>query len=127
MATLLSTIIADARVELKETAAKFWTDAELLAHAQKGVDDLWGAIVDLGQDHFLTVDTTNVSIAANTESLTGVPTDVFKVRIIEPKDTTSNGTAPDVIFVPRDYQSHEFRNARQLTAQDPSNGLIVYY
>jgi hypothetical protein len=127
MATLISSIITDARVELKETVASYWTDAELLAHFKKGVNELWGAIIDLNQEHFLTVDITNVSLAANSNSLTGVPADVFRVHLIEPLDTTSSGATPDVLFWPRDYNSSAFRNARQLTAQDPTGGLDIFY
>lgn len=127
MATLLSSIIADARVELKETTASFWTDAELLGHLKKGVNDLWGAIIDLHQDHWITVDETNVSQAANATSLTGVPADVFRVLLIEPRDTSNGASGADVQYVPRKYTSAEMRNARQLSAQDPSNGLTVFY
>lgn len=127
MATAISSIITDARVDLKETTARFWTDAELLAHFKKGVNDLWGAIIDLNEEHFLTVDVTNVSLAADGTSLTGVPSDTFRVHLIEPRDTTSAGDYPDVLFVPRDYNSAAFRNARQLGAQDPSGGLAIYY
>lgn len=126
-ATLISSIITDARVDLKETTASFWTDAELLAHIKKGINDLWGAIIDLNQEHFMTVDTTNVSLAAEAESLTGVPADCFRVLLIEPKDTTSAGATPDVIFTPKKYNSAAFRNARQLTSQDPISGLEILY
>lgn len=127
MATTIASIITDARVELKEPVASFWTDAELLGHFKKGVNDLWGAIVDLNQEHYLTVDTSNVSLAASSDSLTGVPSDCFRVELIEPRNTTSSGTTPDVLFWPRDYKSAPFRNARQLTAQDPLGGLDIYY
>lgn len=126
-ATLISTIITDARVELKETVASYWTDAELLAHIKKGINDLWGAIIDLNQEHYLTVDVTNVSLAANSDSLTGVPTDCFRVELIEPRDTTQAGATGDVLFWPRKFNSAAFRNARQLTPQDPLNGLDICY
>lgn len=127
MATAISSVIAAARVELKEATASYWTDAELLTHFQHGVNDMWGAIIDLNQEHWLTVDITNVSLAANGDSLTGVPADCFRVHIIEPRDVTSAGTTPDVMFWPRDYNSPMFRNARQLTAQDPTSGLNIFY
>lgn len=127
MATLISSIIADARVDLKEAVASYWTDAELLSHFKKGVNDLWGSIIDLNQEHYLTVDVTNVSLAANTATLTGVPADCFRVELIEPRDTSNTGTTPDVLFWPRDYKSAAARNARQLTAQDPIGGLDIYY
>lgn len=127
MATLISKVITDARVELKEAVANYWTDAELLAHFQKGVNDLWGAIIDLNQEHWLTVDVTNVSLDANLEQLTGVPADCFRVHLIEPRDTTSAGSGRDVLFWPRQYKGADFRNARQLPAQDPTQGLGILY
>ena len=127
MATAISTIVANARVDLKETTASFWTDAELLEHAKYCFNDLWGAVIDLNQEHYMTVDTTNVSQAASADTLTGVPADTFRILLIEPKDTTSSGTAPDVLYWPRKYNSTPFRNARQLTAQDPLGGLDIFY
>ena len=58
MATLLSALETQARRHLKETSASFWSSDELIDIANKGIKDLWGAIVDLGQEHFLTVDMT---------------------------------------------------------------------
>lgn len=127
MATLLSSIITDARVELKEATAKFWTDAELLSHLKKGIADLWGAVVDLHGDHYQTIDTTNVTMDANAETLTGVPADCFRILLIEPKDTTSSGSMRDVYFTPRKYTSADFRNARSQTALDPTAGVQVFY
>lgn len=127
MATLISSVITDARVELKETTARYWTDAELLAHFKKGVNDLWGAIIDLNQEHYLTVDISNVSLAVDGVTLTGVPSDCFRVELIEPRDTTSAGATPAVIFTPRDYKSAHFRNARQIGSQDPTAGLEIFY
>ncbi len=127
MATTIGDIITDARFELKEPVASYWSDAELLGHFKKGVNDLWGAIIDLNQEHYLTVDTTNVSLAANSDALTGVPADCFRVELIEPRVVTSSGATPDVMFWPRDYKSSAFRNARQLSAQDPLGGLDIFY
>lgn len=127
MATLLSALETQARIPLKEVTASYWTSADLIAICNRGIKDLWGGIVDLNQEHYLTVDITNVSLAAAGTSLTGVPTDVFRVHLIEPRDTTDAGSTPRVLFVPRDYNSHEFINARAQTAQDPANGIQIYY
>jgi hypothetical protein len=127
MATLLSTIITDGRVDLKETTASFWTDAELLAHLKKGINDLWGAIVDLHGAHYQTTDITNVSVAANTETLSGVPSDCFRVLLIEPRTLTAGTTGADVRFIPAKQNAAMARNARQLSAQDPVTGLDIYY
>lgn len=127
MATLLSSIESQARLQLKETVASYWTSAELIDICNKGIKDMWGAIIDLHQEHFLTVDTTNVSLAANSDSLTGVPSDVFRVHIIEPKVTIAGNSGSDVMFFPRDYNSHEFQNARQISAQNVETGLAIFY
>lgn len=127
MATTLSTLRTSARAHLIETTADFWTDAELLDIMLQGAKDLWGAIVDLHQEHFLTVDTTNVSLSANGTSLSGVPTNTFRVHIIEPTDTTDAGSVENILFVPRDYNSPDFIAARTVAAQDPTNTGIIYY
>ena len=127
MATLFSAIETTVRRDLKEASAGFWSQAELLQHMADGVKNLWGAITDLNEEHFLTVDETNVSLAADTATLTGVPADCFKVFLIEPRDTTSAGTAPHTLFIPKDYNHPDFINARAMTTQDPGAGLKVYY
>jgi hypothetical protein len=127
MATLLSSIESQARKHLKEDTASFWTSAELIDIINKGIKDLWGMVVDLHQEHFLTVDIASVSLAADATSLAGVPSDTFRVHLIEPLDTTTNASGGGILFRPRDYNSHEFINARAMPAQDPSAGMIVYY
>lgn len=126
-ATIISTIITNSRAKLKETTASFWTDAELLEDIKLGVNDLWGAIVDLNQEHFQTIDITNVSVAASATSLTGVPADTFRVLLIEPVDTTPGVAGANLLFRPKDYNSPEFINSRQLTAQDVGSGRVIYY
>lgn len=105
----------------------FWTDSELLDYAKRGVTDLWAAILDLHQEHFLTIDETNVSLAASASSLTGVPSDVFRVHLIEPRDTSSDNSARNVRFVPRDYNSPDAQNARAESALDPTGETVIYY
>src|SRR5262245_5830991 len=126
MATTLSTIVADARIQLIETSAFFWTDAELLAHAVRGVKDLWKAILDLHQEHFLTIDQTNVSLPANSSALSGVPTDVFRVYALEPRDLTDNNPRQNIIFEAKDWHHPDFVAARGVSAQDASN-LTIYF
>ena len=127
MATLLSSIETQARRQLKEATASYWSSAELIDLMRTGINDLWGALIDLHQEHYITVDTTNVTIAADGTSLAGVPTDTFRVLLIEPRDTTSAGSHRSVMFVPKDYNSPEFISARALGSQDPTNGLTIYY
>jgi hypothetical protein len=126
MATTLAVIEAAARKPLKEGTASFWTSAELIEHANDAIKDLWRSIVDLHQEHFLTVDETNVSFAANDTDLTGVPTDCYRVHLIEPRDTTTD-PGQRILFVPKDYNSADFINARSMTAQDPNNGARIFY
>ena len=127
MATLLSSIRDQARIKLKETTASFWTDAELLDDIKLGINDLWGALIDLNQEHYVTVDATNVTIAVDGTSLTGVPTDTFRVLLIEPRDITSAGSHRNVIFEPKDYNSADFISARALGSQDPTTVGKIYY
>ena len=106
---------------------KFWTDDELLSIALRGTTDLWAGVIDLNEEHFLTVDATNVSLAASTATLTGVPADTFRVYLIEPRDITDTGAARFVHFVPRDYNHPEFTNARAWTGASPTDYLNVFY
>lgn len=126
MATALSSLETQARRHLQETTARFWSSAELIDIANKGLKDLWRAVVDLHQEHFLTVDETNVSFAANDTDLTGVPTDCYRVHLIEPRDTTTD-PGQRILFVPKDYNSADFINARSMTAQDPNGGARLFY
>ena len=127
MATLLSSIETVVRRDLKETTASFWSQAELLQHFNDGIQNLWGAVIDLYEEHYLTIDITNVSFAANATTLTGVPSDTYRVHLIEPRDTTTDGTAPHTMFIPKEFNSPDFSNARAMTSQDTGAGLKLYY
>lgn len=136
MATNLGTLVTRVRQQLLEkkrsaTQRLFWTDEELLEHLIDGAKDMWGAILDLHQEHFLTIvdedSTTPVTQAADATELSNVPEDVFRVHMLEPSDTTSNGTHRNVVYVPRDYNSAEFQRARALTSQDPNQNQIIYF
>ena len=134
-ATPYSGLIRAARYHLKAARGseatykidKFWSDEELLNIATRGTTDLWAKLIDLHEEHFLTNDGTNVSLAASTSTLTGVPTDTFRIYLIEPRNITSTGTARDVSFVPRDYNHMEFINARAWGDQTPSGGITIFY
>lgn len=129
MATLLSALETQARRHLLEPTAGFWSSAELIDIMNQGIKDLWGAAIDLHQEHWFTNDATNVTLAADTATLSGVPTDVFRVLLIEPRVVTSGTTGRDTHFVSKDYNSREFIAARSISAQDAnvSGGGIVYY
>lgn len=109
------------------TGGIFWTDAELLDHIINGAKDLWAAFLDLYGDHYITVDTTNVSLAASATQLTGVPADCFRVNLIEPRDLSNASNGRNVMFVPRPYNHPAFMAGRTQAAFDPTTGGIVYY
>src|SRR4029077_14599534 len=89
----------------------FWTDDELLAHTIAGARDLWRAIVDLHEEHYLKIDTTNVFYRERSDRLSGVPTDVLRIMAIQPRDTPSRSLQRVWRFLPRKYTSTEFLNA----------------
>lgn len=124
MATTIQTIVDIARRHLLEGSASFWSDAELVALANRGIRDLWRSINDNYQDYFHTVDATNVSMAASTATLSGVPSDVGIVRGLEPRDLT---TYPTLHFRPKNYTHPDFMAARSLAAQNPSLGGTVWW
>ena len=125
--TALADIITEVRLQLREPEADFWSDAELLGIMKHGIHDLWGAFLDVHGEHYLTVDVTNVSITANESELTGVPLNCFRVQYIGPRDTTVNGTAPNLRFVPRKFNSPEFEYARSLVASEATSLEVIYY
>lgn len=125
MATLVSAIVTQVRDHLIETTARFWTDDELVRLINLGCKDLWKGINDLYQDHFLTIDATNVSFPANSDSLTGVPADVGRIHKLEVRDLAS---APAAIkFTPTKWNKPEFESARREQAADPSLLLEIMY
>lgn len=122
MATTVSTLITRIRGTLNEATASFWTDAELVAHIQAGAADLWKALVGVNEDHFFTLSTSS-SVVANQTTLSGVPSDLYRVKIIEP---TTLSSYVNTFFRPKDYASAEFRRARSMDAQDPQGQVFFY-
>lgn len=134
MPTLITEIVAQARLTLLEETydptvptTSFWNDTELADIITLGIKDLWGAILDVHAEHYMTVDITHVTLPAGANQLAGVPADVFRVLLIEPRDTTTNGQSTMIQFVPRKYQSMEFRAARSQVAIDSASGAVVFY
>lgn len=126
MATLLSSIETQARRHLLEETAAFWSSAELVAVINKGIKDLWRDIADLKQEHFLTVDASNVTLSANASTLSGVPAGIHKVYLIEPRDLSSNGSNVGLSFERREYNHPDFQNARGTEDVDASNAVLFY-
>lgn len=125
--TPTSALIGVARAHLNELTPDFWSDDELLAIARRGYTDLWAAIIDLDQEYFATVDTTNVSLQANATQLTGVPADCFKVHLIEPLDLTTGDISSAITFIPRDYNHRDFIAARSLGNNQTNGGSVVCF
>lgn len=125
MPTLISSIETTARLRLVETEANFWSSDELVDIIISGIRDLWRDTVDLKQEHYLTVDNSNVFLDTNATRLSGVPTDVHKVYMIEPRDVSPNGRR--IIFIPKDYNHIDFQSARTSPAFDPTSAGVIYY
>lgn len=124
---LISAIVTGARYKLLETTASFWTDAELITHANDAVKDLWRAVSDVHQDYFWTVTSdsvTPVTMAANTLALANVPTGVAKVLGIEPVDQASY---PRMNFFPRRFTHPDMIAARNIPAADAGSIGPFYY
>lgn len=126
MSTLLSSIETLTRYNLVEPTSNYWSSVEIISWINAGIRDLWRDIVDLKQEHYLTIDNTNVSMAASTATLTGVPADVHKVYLIEPRDVTSTSSSRNLIFKPLDYNHVLCQSARTRDAIDPQNDVVYY-
>lgn len=125
MATTMASLLGIARASLMETSARFWSDAELLAIANLGVKDLWRGINELQQKHFCTLDTTHVSQVANATTLTGVPSDLLRVHMLEVRDL--RGSSRSLTYKPLKYEHPKFQSARASAPQDPGTGGWVYW
>lgn len=105
----------------------YWSDDELFNIYKRGCTDMWGAIIDLHEEHYLTIlNDGSVTLGASATQLSGVPTDLFRVYMIEPLDPTTS----QVAFVPRAYNHVEFTNARNdtvTTSVSPNGGVNIFY
>jgi hypothetical protein len=105
----------------------FWSEDELLNIIIDGAKDLWRKIIDLHQNHFTTIDATNVTHAAGLTQLSGVPADCFRVLSIEPRDITENSTGRQVNYKPKKYTSAQFIADRSLGTLTPDYSTSIYY
>lgn len=126
MATLLSSIETQARRYLQEPTARFWSSQEIIDIAILGCHDLWRAINDLFKQYFVTIDATNVTLSASTSTLSGVPSDLFRVLSIEPRVLGQNNPNPGLIFKPREWTHPDFVRARAMGPIEPKNNFIYY-
>jgi hypothetical protein len=126
MSTLLSTCITNARTTLLESSARLWSDAELLVLANNAIKDLWAAVIDLYQDHIVTIDETNMSIAASANTITGVPADLFRIVMIQPRTLGALSSNPGLVFQPRNLLHPDFVQAQATSPVPPRNTTIFY-
>lgn len=122
----VSDVEALARLRLIESTPSFWSSAELTDIIIAGIKDLWRDTVDLKQEHYLTRNNTDVFMAANTDTLTGVPADVHKVYMIEARDPSQTSSNIGMVIRPLDYNHRDFQMARTRPAIDPANDTIWY-
>lgn len=104
----------------------FWSDDEMFGYAKRGTTDLWKSVIDLHREHFLTLNSTDVSLASGASQLSGVPNDTFRVYLIESTTPSVNGC----VFIPRPVNNRDFIAARlqgQQASVQPTSGVRVYY
>lgn len=124
--SLVSNIETLARARLNELTPRYWTSQELVDIVAAGIRDLWRDVVNLKQEHYLVVDTTNVTFAPLTDQLTGVPTNVHKIYLIETLDSSPGSSSQGTIFMPKDFNHRDFQMARTMPASDPANRVFYY-
>lgn len=124
MPTQISTIETLVRQRLDEISPRYWASDELVGIIGAGVRDLWRDIANLKQEHFLTVNTTDVTMPADSYELAGVPNDVHKVHLIEVRDLTSSSNG--LVFQPLDYNHKDFALARSRGSISPEADTIFY-
>lgn len=128
MPSSISDIELKAREYLEELSPRHWSSEELTKITSAGIRDLWRAIVDLKAEHFLTVNVDDVSLPASSDQLLGVPNDVHKVYLIEPRDITLGGSnGRSITFRPIDYNHAYFVAARTQSPVDAGGGQVIFY
>lgn len=126
MSTLLSTCVTNARTTLLESTARYWTDNELVVLANDAIKDLWAAIIDLYQDHIVTIDDTSMSIASGANSITGVPADLFRIVMIQPRTLGTSSSNQGLVFQPRTLLHPDFVQAQASPPVCPRHTVIFY-
>jgi hypothetical protein len=124
--TLVSSLLADVRLILNETTAGYWTDQELLNHMYRGAVDLWRKINGEYREYFITQNATDVTLAANTASLSGLPGDCYRVTAILPRVLGPDNPNKSLIFKPRKYTHPDFQTALAGGPVHPYNAIIFY-
>lgn len=128
--TPIVNIITQVRAQLIEPIARFWSDDELIEILKLGAMDLWGAVLDLHQDHyFKVIDDGTVKQEAGKSQLSGVPDDCFRVMLIEPLRTNLDPTSVwGCSYVPKKFNHPDFSAARMQGSYDTAlTAGIIYY
>lgn len=127
--TPIKDIITSVRDHLLEQQPRFWTNDELVRYATNGAKDLWGHLIDLGKEHFFVDDVLNVSMQPNSDVLTGIPANLFRIIIVEPRDLSATNPARSIKFIPKPYNSDDFIAARsrmlQATVADETSSSLI--
>ena len=123
MATALSAIVTISRDRLNEPVPRFWSNAELLRYANRGIRDMHRQLGATHQNYFHQISVA-VTHAVDATQLSDVPTNVTIVHGLEPADLTTN---PHLYYERKDYNHPDFQAARSIAARDPSSGLTIYY
>src|SRR5258708_4088203 len=126
MTTFIKDLIPIIRDRLIETQPNFWGDDELVRIAAFGIKDLWRSIVDLKQEHFLTISTDTVTYPANGTELAGLPLDIHKIYMIEPQDPRETSANVGLRFTPLEYNHPFFQQARTMDAVAPASTNVYY-
>lgn len=121
-------MLASIRSNLDEATASFWTDAELLAFANRAKDKVWVEVRKLKGNDFFTK--TLASTASNPQTILGetydpaalqvtvdgteltLPHDFHELKMLEVITTGHT----DVRFYHRDIAHRDFRDAREIAA-----------
>lgn len=124
--TPIDNLIYQVRTQLREPIPAFWSDNELVTWMNNGARILYRAIVDLYQDYFNVIDESSCFIEAGQKMIWGIPEDVYKVVMIEPRVLGEQSTTRGLIFKPRGWTDPAFVQARARPARPPQN-TVVYY
>lgn len=109
MSTTLQTVLNMTRDALNEAVPRYWSDVELLRYMNRGIRDAWRQITLTNQNYQFSLNT-SVTLAANADVLTNVPTDVSVIFNLESLDMVAH----PINFIGRtDYANAEFQNARR--------------
>lgn len=125
----IDSLLYSVRANLKENTtvpgAYYWNDAELLDWLNRGAKDLWRAIVDLYEHHFLTISDAPF-IEAGANIISAIPDDVYRIVLIEPRTIGQSSVNPGLVFKPLPYQDPRFLNARACAPISPREAIVYY-